>query len=356
MSLTVQITIRSILFLVSAGMVGFFACAEASFLGMDKWSVENMEKKDHKNVGILKKLSSEHRNTLSAMLIGTNIFMVLTAVMASSIAVMSGLKGAVALIVVSVFTTAFLFVFSELIPKNYAASRPTETALAMASIIGSICLIFKPVSFMVSVIPTFLAGLVNRKKRGITEESDTSVRVALDIAEENGLVAPDETEVMLAVLDSSDKTAGEIMTPMNKLVSLTEDATIDQAIQEFSVHRFSRIPILDPQGSKIKGVLYLKDIMAKIVELSPVTSGRVTSVMRKPYTVSAQESVLDVLSKMKSHKIHFAVVMDQRKPVGIITIEDLLEEIVGDIKEDTKVRKGIYRRETAKPPVPHEIG
>ena len=93
MSLPARIIIRLILFLVSSGMVGFFACAEAAFLGMDKWTVENLDRKAHKNAGILKKLSAEHKNTLSAMLTGTNVFMVLTAVMASSVAVLSGFTG-----------------------------------------------------------------------------------------------------------------------------------------------------------------------------------------------------------------------------------------------------------------------
>jgi putative hemolysin len=333
------IAVRILLFLISFLGVGVFAGCETAFLAADEWAVERMAEEGHKSALVLKALSHDKKHAISALLIGTNIFTVLASVMSSTIASSLNVTGFTGFVVVPLMTASILFVFSELVPKSYATSRPTEIALSIAPYLALATRVLRPVSLLLSLVPTCLAWLLKKGlgKQGSTQQgddTDSAVRVALDMAGEDGYVSPDETEVIYGVLDSSDKSVGDIMVSMKDVVYVTSETTLKSTMKLFHTCHFSRVPVLSKDRSRVMGIVYIKDVMRQMVVFDANESELVSKVWRVPYTVSVKDNVLDVLSKLRTARVHLAIVLEGNKPVGIVTMDDILEEILGDIPED----------------------
>ncbi len=333
------VLIKLAVFAASVGLVGFFAGSETAFVAMDTWAIDKLSSDGDRRARILKELQADSGNTISALLVGTNVFTVLASAMTASLAHAFGLRGFAAMGLVPVLTTAVLFIFSELVPKSYAAAQPTETALWVAPCLSVTARTLRPVALALAAAPAYLAGVLSRRVRKAGAHStDEAVRVAIDIAGEDGYVNPDETEVIYGVLDSSDTAVSEVMVPMERTVTFKPDTSLNEALNVFRRCRFSRVPVFLPETRQVTGVVYVKDVMRKLV--LPGTSGTepVMSVARKPHFAQAQDNVLDLLSRLRKTKVHLAVVLNGRQVAGMVTMDDLLEEILGDIPEDAPAR------------------
>lgn len=330
----VSVLLRVTLFIVSLLAVGFFAGAETAFLAMDKWVIKSLSNEGNERARLLQALEQNSKNTLSALLVGTNIFTILVSVTALSIAYSFGFRGPVNVAIVSLVTTAFVFVFSELVPKTYAARVPTEAALSVSIPLGFAVRILSPVSYMMAVIPSLLVSILSRSKKDAFQKPESEVLAIFEMAEEDGYVKPEDKDVIDSVFNSKQKAVAEIMQPMKNVVTYKIGVTLWECIGLFDSHRYSRVPVVTGSGDKVAGVVYIKDAIREVVSNPENGSLPVTSVMRLPYLVQAGENILRVFSRLKRKKVHLAVVVQGKQPVGIITMDDLLEELVGDIPEE----------------------
>lgn len=333
------VLVKLALFTASVGLVGFFAGSETAFLAMDSWAIDKLSSEGDRRARILKELQADSGNTISALLVGTNVFTVLASAMTASLAHAFGLRGVAAMGLVPVLTTAVLFIFSELVPKSYAAAQPTETALWVAPCLSATARVLRPVALALAAVPAYFAGVLSRRVRKAGSHStDEAVRVAIDIAGEDGYVNPDETEVIYGVLDSSDTAVSEVMVPMERVVTFEPHTSLNEALHVFRRCRFSRVPVLVPETRQVTGVVYVKDVVRKLVLSGTSGTEPVMSVARKPYFAQARDNVLDLLSRLRKTKVHLAVVLSGKQVAGIVTMDDLLEEILGDMPEDAPAR------------------
>ncbi|HHW17575.1 MAG TPA: DUF21 domain-containing protein [Firmicutes bacterium] len=349
------LVLRVFVFVLSILGVGFFSGAETAFLAADRWAVERLSKEGEKKARSLMALFQDSKNTISAALIGTNVFTALASVMAASMAFELGLGGTLGIAAVSLVTTAVVFIFAELVPKTYASSRPTEMALSVSRSLGFATRFLKPVSRVLGFLPSLLVSWIVRDRRGEPEGSDKPVRIVLDMAEEDGFVRPEETDVIYGVLDSRSKKVADIMLPLRNAVTFAPGTNLATCMRVFREYRYSRIPVLSESGGEVIGVVYIKDVVREIFYAPDGWSRPVTSVMRKPFYLSSQESVLDALSRLKKERTHLAVVLQGNVPVGIVTLEDLLEEILGDIPEDSRTNLASSLRKSNQPQILNEM-
>ncbi|HHY75320.1 MAG TPA: DUF21 domain-containing protein [Firmicutes bacterium] len=326
-----SVGIRLILFFASFLIVGFFAASETAFLSKDKWAVEGLKEDGDRRAAILSDLDKDFRNTTSALLIGTNVFTVLTSVMAASVADLLALGGTLKSTVLPLAVTAFMFFFSQLVPKTYASRAPTELALSVAPVLAVLTKVLRPVSSVLSLGPHLLAQSVGEDEEGAGAVSDEPVRLAVDLAAEEGQVDREAGEVIVGVLDSSDIRVADIMVPLPSAFVFEENTRVQDALEELRVHRFSRVPVVDGEG-KVVGLVYMKDVLRQVLR-EPDSRLLVRDIMRRPLRVSPSDSILDVLAPMRQDRIHLAVVVDGDRAVGIVTLDDVLAEIVGDIQE-----------------------
>lgn len=331
-----DVAARATLLVLSFFAIGFFSGSETAYLGMDKLAILGLWASGDRKAGTLVSLVENRENTVSALLIGTNVFTVLASVMSASIAALYGITGTGGLAAVSLATTAVVFLFSELVPKNYAAENPTETALIVAVPLATVARWLTPASVVLSYLPSLLAKTLAPKNEGVAAESDSAVRLALDLVGDEGGVNKEDSEVIVGVLDSSDTRVSDVMTPLSKAFVLSPDTSLAEVLDGFGQHRFSRIPVVASGSAEVLGIVYVKDVMRAL--RSEKSSAKVTAIMRPPFFASHTETVLDLLSKMRKARVHFAVVMDGDHPVGLATMDDLLEEILGAIQEDATTR------------------
>jgi putative hemolysin len=336
-----DVAARATLFVLSFCAIGFFSGSETAYLGMDKLAIQGLHASGDRKAGTLVSLMEDRENTLSALLIGTNVFTVLASVMSASIAGLYGITSASGLAAVSLATTAVVFMFSELVPKNYAAENPTETALIVAVPLAAVVRWLTPASVVLSRLPSLLAMSLSPKNEAVAAESDSAVRLALDLAGDEGGVNKEDSEVIVGVLDSSDTRVSEVMTPLSKAFVLSPDTSLAEVLDGFGQHRFSRIPVVASDSETVLGVVYVKDVMRALRSEKP--DARVDAIMRPPFFASHDETVLDLLSRMRKARVHFAVVTEGDRPVGLATMDDLLEEILGATREDAPAKFSVRR-------------
>lgn len=335
----VEVLLRLLLFVGSFLARGFFAGSETAFLSMDGWAVAGLSATGDRNARLLSALSKDTRSTISALLIGTNVCTVLASVMGASIALLLGASEMVSLAVVPLTITGLLFLFSELVPKTYAAGMPTETALIIAPALSVLVTILRPVSQVLSAVPYLFAGILAERKVPTSPGSDESVRVAVGMAAEEGQVEKEDGEVIVGVLDSSDTRVRDIMVPMNDVTALSPETKVCDALATFRTHRFSRVPVVSPDAGEVLGIVYMKDVVREAMK-TPSCQSPIRTLMRPPFIVSPTDNLLDILARMRKNRVHFAVVSEDKRPLGIATMEDILTEIVGDMSEDERPKAG----------------
>ncbi len=338
--LPLAVIIRLSVFLVSLMFIGFFSGSETAFLGMDMWAIVGLASSGNSQAKILKSLSESKELTISTISVGTNVFTVLASVMGLSLSHVLGLKGAFVLGFIPLLITVLVFLFSELAPKIYAAAKPTETALACAVPLQWVLGRLKPLAWLFQTVPMSLVKIMP-KAAGKSTVSDEMVRVAADLAGDSSDVCKEDTDVIYGVLDSSDTRLGEIMVPLDSVVSVGPDTSAERILGIFKERRLSRVPVLDEKTRSITGIIYMKDVLKQVLQTpGPHIFGARTAegMMRNVFTVDIGQNVLDLLAKMRKSKVHMAAVVQRGRHVGIVTIEDLIEEILGDIPEDSESR------------------
>lgn len=334
LALLFSLVVRTILFVASVFGVGFFAASETAFLSMNRWAIDKLADEGDEKALTLCKLMDESEKTLSAILVGTNILATLATVLAVSIVVLAGESGPRGIAVSSLTTTIIILIFSELTPKTYAGTNPTATALKVAVPLSWATTVLGPVSSFLAWVPSQIAALFRRKSSSLDETPDEVIRAALDAAEDDGSVVPAETEVIHGVLDSKAKLVRDIMTPINRTVALDYDSTLEDFMAIYRGERYSRMPIIARSRGKVLGVAHVKDVMREIVAGDDPSAKTVLSAANAACIVPADARALDAFNAIRGRKAHLAVVVQRGVPVGIVTIEDFLEEIVGDIPED----------------------
>lgn len=337
-----QIVVRLLVLIGSFLARGFFAASETAFLSMDRWAIAGLKSSGDRRAGLLSALAADSSSTISALLIGTNVFTVLASVMGASIASLLGANSAVAVVIMPLAITAATFVFSELVPKSWAATRPTETALAAAVALSATVSVLRPIAVVLSAVPRIFAGVLADRKAPVSPGSDEPVRVAVELAAGKGQVEKEDGEAIVGVLDSSDTCISDVMVPMSAVTTFVPETKVCDALSAFRLHHFSRVPVVPGGGDQVLGVAYMKDVVREAMK-TPGCQSAVRDLMRPLFTVSPADNLLDVLARMRRNRVHFAVVWDGNRSLGIATMEDILREIVGDTKEDARP-KSLRRR------------
>lgn len=336
------VLVRSILFFVSFLALAFFAGSETAFLSMDSWAVEGLKAAGDRRAGLLSKLREDSRNTTSALLIGTNIFTVLASVMGASLADLFDVNETFANAVLPLLITTLMFFFSQLVPKTYASKSPTEMAFAVAPALSLLTRVLRPVSTVLSLGPHALARVVGKRASIGQSVSDEPVRLAVDLAAQEGKVDREEGEVIVGVLDSSDTKVADIMVPLTSAFIFSPDTKVGDALRKLRQNRFSRVPVVSRDG-EVVGLVYMKDVVRQALRDSDGELP-VSSLMRPPLRVAPTDNILDVLAPMRKDRVHLAIVVDGGRAVGIVTLDDILEEIVGAMPEAARGRTGQKRQ------------
>jgi len=316
-----QLVVLIVLLLLS----GFFSSAETALFSISRAKARHIAKEKGLTNTLIKKMKDDPHRLLSTILIGNNLVNVGAAALAT--AMMIELVASNAVGIATGVMTALILVFGEIIPKSIATRNNVLIARLVILPLYWLSILFSPVIYLLNFIPR-LTSKVQRKSRVTEEELMTFV----EVVEEEGGIEEEEKELIHNIFEFDDTSASEIMTPRADMfvINVNDDLNVEEIIRS----GFSRIPVIAEDIDHVIGILNIKDLF-----MHQVTSAKQTDVRRvmsEPYFVPENKKLDHLLQEFKKRKQHIAIVVDEHGGVsGLITLEDALEEIVGEIVDET---------------------
>jgi CBS domain containing-hemolysin-like protein len=316
------------IFIICILLSAFFSSSEVALIGITRAKVRtlvNDGKPGSKAVAALKE-SPEH--FLITILIGNTIVNITAASIATAIAIQA--FGDIGVGIATGFVVIVLLVFGEIGPKIYAARASDSFALAVAPVILFLSRIFSPVIWLVERVSPTLGIGKEVSEPAVTEEE---IKEWIDVGKEEGTIEQGEQDMLYSVLEFGDTTAREIMTPRVDVILMEDTVTFEEAIRIFNETGFSRIPVYHDQIDNITGILNVKDVFSAMV--SRRTTSTIKEIMYDPMFVPETKKIDDLLKELQVHRVQMAIIIDEYSSfVGIATVEDILEELVGDIMDE----------------------
>ena len=338
-----QLLVQVILILINA----FFAATEIAVISLNANKLRKLEEEGDKLAPKLLHMVEDSSGFLSTIQIAITLSGFLGAAFAGDafaeyltawllslgVGIPASVLDTISLVMVTIILSYFTLVFGELVPKRIAMQKSMEMARLSCRVVSAIATIAKPVVKLLSLSTNGVLRLL-RMKTDVEEEQVTEdeIRMMIDLGNESGSINEDEKELLHNVFDFSDQTVSDVMTHAADVESISVDATREEVLDTIRSTGLSRFPVYGEDESDILGVLNTRDFLVDWV--SDGTKS-VRDLMRPAYLVPESLSADDLLRDMQIKKIHLAVVLDEYGELaGVITVEDLLEEIVGNIYDE----------------------
>ena len=323
---TFQFIILIILLILSA----FFSSSETALMTVNKIRLRSLADNGNKRAEIVLDITENHKSKmLSAILIGNNIVNISASSLAATLAYAFG--GYMVSIATAVLTVAIL-VFGEITPKNYATVNAEKIALRYIVLIKVFMTDMTPVIFLINLFSRGFMRLLlvdpDASSSGMTEDE---LRTIVDVSHEDGIIESGERELIYNVFDLNDAHAKDIMVPRVHVTFASIDNTYEELIEIFREDKFTRLPVYEETQDNIVGIINMKDLLL----YDKNEPFHIKDIMRKPHFTYEYKSISELLVEMRSATFNIAIVLDEYGEVaGLITLEDILEEIVGEIHDE----------------------
>ncbi|OPZ78200.1 MAG: Magnesium and cobalt efflux protein CorC [Alphaproteobacteria bacterium ADurb.Bin438] len=315
----------------------FFSASETAFMAASQSLMHAKEKENDKKAKAFNKIMKKPEQLIGTLLFGNNVVNILASSVATAVFVRH--FGTIGVLYATITLTVIVLLFCEIMPKTCAVRSPNQFSLFVTPIIGFLIPIFNPVVVTMNfIISKFLLvfGIKNEEEK-TNEEKIAEIKGAIDLGLGTEVEARHEKLMLKSVLDLAEVTVSDIMVHRKKVTSIDADMT-NEEIVEFAFNcPYSRIPIYKDDTDNIVGILHIK-ALAKAIEAVNGDKSKldIMGIASKPWFVLETTDLIDQLQDFKRRREHFAVVVDEYGVVlGIVTLEDLLEEIVGDINDET---------------------
>jgi CBS domain containing-hemolysin-like protein len=306
---------------------GWFSGIETALTNLDDAEIVQMRKRKAKNIDYIVKLKRDMDRTLVAILIGNNIVNIVLSVIAALMA--ESLFQTIGVTVMLGVITFLIIIFGEITPKSNAIMDSQKVAMKKGKKIYYMMRAINPaITFFMGIsrgIIKLTGGSVRLENMLV---SDQSIKDLATMGEEEGVIKTIERDIIHSVFGFGDCKTATVMVPISKVFTLKKNYNAKNAAKIMSENGYSRVPIVD-KSNHVMGLLYAKDLLGKRKGV------RIQSIMRKPYFVDFDCDVTKAFSDMKKKRVHLAVVKSaEGKHIGIITLEDILEELVGEIYDE----------------------
>ena len=325
---------------------GFFVAAEIALVSVRRSRVEQLAEEGNAGARRVRRLQEDPGRFLAVSQLGltvigffasafaaVNLATALTKVLEDA-GLEHGTADGLALIVVTVVLALFTIIFAELVPKRLALSSPERFALALSIPIEFFARILGPVIALLTGTTRAIAGLFGANVTNEAQISAEELRLIVERGGEQGVLEAEEEQMINAVIELGERRLHEVMVPRIAITGLPASATLEEAIDKVVDEGHSRIPIYEESVDEVVGILYAKDLLPFL----KATSGprpALRTLLRPPVFVPESMTIDDLLHEFQRRKVHIAIVLDEYGgTAGLVTIEDLLEEIVGEIQDE----------------------
>jgi putative hemolysin len=330
------------LFLLCLLVSAFFSSSETAFIAASPYSLEYHEKKGSKRAALVRRILARTNDFLATILIGNTLVNAAAASIATYVFVALIPDRKQAVLYATIVTTLFILLFAEINPKTFAAHHPIRTAFLFSYPVRGLMIVLFPVVKVLSLLTGFLIPsskvLRDRSTRRLSEEE---MRIAL-LSGSSGFSAL-RRKMISGALDINARPVKEIMIPRPEVKAVDAEATFAQILETVRSAGFSRYPVFRGRLDNIEGIIHTKDIIRHVIDNK---SFNIAAILRKPLFVPELASLEKVLLQMQESAAHMAFVVDEFGNMeGIVTLEDIIEEVIGDIRDEHEgtVEEGFHR-------------
>ena len=348
-----QLIVLTILILINA----YFAASEIAFISLNDAKIEKQAKEGNKKAKQIEKMLKTPSKFLATIQIGITLAGFLSSAFASETfadkiapylynmipAISLGVWKSLSIIFITIILSFFTLVFGELVPKRLAMKHYEKISFATIGVIRTISIITAPFVKLLTSVTNGISkifGVGENEEETVTEEE---IKMMVDQGEERGTIKEDEKELINNVFEFNDITVSEIMRHRKDIFAVDINISTEELLEELSKeeYRYSRIPVYDETIDEIKGVLYVKDILKNINK----KTFKVKNVIKDAYFISQNRLINEVFKELQKNKKQLAIILDEYGgTAGIVTMEDILEELVGDIYDEYDKEESEYEK------------
>lgn len=326
----------------------FFAASEIAFISLNDAKIDMQAKEGNKKAKKIKKMLENPSKFLATIQIGITLAGFLSSAFASEAfsselapvlhnlvpSVDVSVWNSIAIVLITIILSYFTLIFGELVPKRIAMKYYEKIAFATIGVIRFISIVTAPfvrfLTFSTNIVSKIF-GISGNEEETVTEEE---IRMMIDVGEEKGSIDKEEREMINNVFEFNDKTASEIMVPRKEVYALDMNLSISKVLEEITNNedfRYSRIPVYDEIIDEIKGIVYIKDILLSTKNKSV----KVKNLVKEAYYIPETKPLNELFEDLRKNRKQIAIVVDEYGgTAGIVTMEDILEEIVGEIYDE----------------------
>ena len=321
-----QLIIIGIMVFLSA----FFSSSETALVTVNKIRMKNLAEDGDKRAARVLKVTSNSGKMLSAILIGNNIVNIFASSLATILAI--DIYGDIGSGIATGALTIIILIFGEVTPKTMATIKADQFALAIAGIIDFLMFILTPIIFIINTLASGVLFLLHiNPKDAETAMTEDEIRTIVDESQESGAIEDEEREMIHNVFDFGDSLAKEVMIPRIDMTFVQADATFEELIELYRENKYTRYPVYEESTDHVLGIINMKDVIL----LQDEDSFSIRNIIREPYFTYEHKNTADLFVEMRKASIPLAIVLDEYGvTAGLVTLEDLLEEIVGEIRDE----------------------
>ena len=324
-----------LVFLLCLLLSAFFSMSETAFIGSNPYSIEYQERRGSKGAGRVRKILVRTNDFLATILIGNTLVSVAAASIATAIFAGFVSDRNEAVLLATITTTLLILVLAEITPKTFAAYNPVRTAVTLSAPVRVLMLVLSPLVKVFSIMTGLLLPSTRKPEGGLTRpETEEEVRIAV-MAGTRGLSAL-RRRMISGALDIGARPVKEIMVPRPQVTAIDAEASLESVVRTIQAAGFSRYPVYRGRPDNIEGFVRAKDVITYVIDNK---SFDLTAILRPPFFVPELASLEKALLQMQDNAVHMAFVVDEFGTVeGLVTLEDIIEEIVGDIQDERDAR------------------
>ena len=347
-----QIGILIVLILLNA----YFAMAEIAFISLNDAKIEKQAKEGNKKAKQIEKMLKNPSKFLATIQIGITLAGFLSSAFASDTFadklapilnslipnVSIGVWKGISIVIITLILSFFTLVFGELVPKRLAMKHYEKISFATIGVIKTISMITAPFVKLLTIstnIVSKMFGVSENEEEIVTEEE---IKMMVDEGQEKSIIYKNERELINNVFNLNDIVASEVMTPRTDIYALELNENLKDCLKELDEYKYSRIPVYEETIDNIQGILFIKDVLKMLAENKKI---EIKNIMREAYFVPENKPIDEIFKELQNNKKQMAIVLDEYGGTsGLLTMEDILEELVGNIFDEYDDEEKMYEK------------
>ena len=340
-----SLLLQFIVIIVLTGINAFFSSAEMAIVSINRNKLKILVEEGNKKAIMLENLMKEPSKFLSTIQVGITLAGFFASASAATglsqyLSIYLGklkipYSSHISMILITFLLSYITLVFGELIPKRIALRSSEKTALASVGIIVMVSKIFSPFVKFLTFSTNVILTVLKMKEDNIEEKvSKEELRSLVEVGREHGIINEVEKEMIENIIEFDEKVAREIMIPRTKVFLIDKNISVDELFEKKEVEVYSRIPVYEDEADNIVGILFMKDLMIEAYRKG-FQNVKLSEIMQEAYFVPETKNVNELFNEMQSEKKHIAILIDEYGGFsGIVTLEDLIEEVMGNISDE----------------------